>query len=70
MHVKQVEPCLAHSKRLAVLLIIVGVTYKQYIHNKDNARMLSFITIILTITDGERKDGIHLNLLANPSPNG
>ena len=70
MHVKQGEQCLAHGKHLTVLLIILVVTYKQYIHNKDNVRILSFITIIFTITDGKRKDGMHLNLLANASPNG
>ena len=49
MHVKQVEQCLAHSKHLTVLLIIIAVTYKQYIHNKNSIRIISFVTIILTI---------------------
>ena len=48
MHVKQVEQCLAHSKHLTVLLIIIAVTYKQYIHNKNSIRIISFVTIILT----------------------
>lgn len=53
MPIKCTEQYPAQRKHSEILIVIL--TYKQYMPNKSNVRIVSVVAIILTITDGERK---------------
>lgn len=53
MHVIYLEQYLVHSKHSVILVIFLLLLYKQYIHNKNNIKIIIIINTL--ITDGEGK---------------
>ena len=53
MHVIYLEQYLVHSKHSVILVIFLLLLYKQYIHNKNNIKIIIIINTV--ITDGEGK---------------